>query len=59
MSRRYAPEDEESESEALASMAANFTLAARRGKWLPPTMLGHFAAIRLRVGRTLVGSLLS
>ena len=56
MSRRYAPDDEEAESEALASMAANFTLAAHRGKWLPPTMLGHFAAIRLRVGRTLVGN---
>ena len=40
MSRRYAPDDEEAESEALASMAANFTLAACRGKWLKPTMLG-------------------
>jgi len=56
MSRRYAPDDEESESEALASMAANFTLAARRGKWLLPSMLAHYAAIRLRVGRTLVGN---
>ena len=56
MSARYFPHDEEAESEALASMAANFTLAARRGKWLQPTMLGHFAAIRLRVGRTLVGN---
>ncbi|MEI6236236.1 MAG: hypothetical protein WCT04_24535 [Planctomycetota bacterium] len=56
MSRRYAPDDEEAESEALASMAANFILAARRGKWLSPSMLAHYAAIRLRVGRTLVGN---
>ncbi len=56
MSRRYAPDDEEAESESLASMAANFTLAARRGKWLPATMLAHYAAIRLRVGRTLVNN---
>ena len=56
MSKRYFPNDEEAESEALASMAANFILAARRNKWLSPSMLGHFAAIRLRVGRTLTGN---
>ena len=56
MSKRYAPDDEEAESEALSSMAANFVTAARRGKWLPATMLGYFAATRLRVGRTLVNN---
>ena len=56
MSKRYFPNDEEAESEALAAMAANFILAARRNKWLSPSMLGHFAAIRLRVGRTLTGN---
>jgi hypothetical protein len=56
MSRRFYPDDEEAESEALASMSANFTLAARRGKWLPPSQLAHYAAIRLRVGRSLTGN---
>ena len=56
MSRRYAPENEEAESEALASMAANFVTAARRGRWLPATMLAYYAATRLRVGRSLVGN---
>jgi hypothetical protein len=56
MSRRYSPDEDEAESEALASMSANFVNAARKGKWLPPTMLAHYAAIRLRVGRTLTGN---
>lgn len=56
MSRRYAPDAEEAEAEALASMSANYVTAARKGRWLPPSMLAHYAAIRLRVGRTLVGN---
>jgi hypothetical protein len=56
MSRRYAPDAEEAEAEALASMSANFVTAARKGRWLPPSMLAHYAAIRLRSGRTLVGN---
>ncbi|MEI6233312.1 MAG: hypothetical protein WCT04_09680 [Planctomycetota bacterium] len=56
MSQRYKPDAEEAEAEALASMAANFVTSARRGKWIPPTMLAHFASARLRVGRQLTGN---
>ena len=52
MSRRFR-DPEECQAESVAFMWLDFANAARDGKWLAPSRLAHYAALRLRSGRKL------